>query len=581
MGKADDTQTMSESKNGDDIMSTYQSDTDKELEAVLGSHKTNIRIVGAGGAGNNTVTRLLEVGIKEVEVIAVNTDAQDLLFAKADHKILIGKSITNGLGAGSDPAKGEESAEESVEELENRLAGSDMVFITCGLGGGTGTGSAPVIAEVAKRNGALTIAVVTLPFGDEGVVRLENARKGLEQLHNHVDTVIVVQNDRLLDLVPDMPLNAAFKVADEILVNAVKGITELVTEKGLVNLDFADVRTIMESGGLAMIGLGESENEKAEEAAERALENPLLDVDITGAKSALINIAGGHELSLKSAKTIMKVVAQKLDTSAKIIWGARIDESMGSAVRVMLIVTCLQEGRRSSSEIEIALRKSDIKTGQAHQPTIVEASSAKSQPSQPSGVRKVAAKDKETRTGSQVFSDIFVEESEVDVVRLEEAVDGLSLGTRSSNERFLLEIKRACSTIHSSAELFGYAKIAEFLELIEDVTECAVKGEFDLSESLTEIFRQIPQTLRQMMNDDIVGFESADEIAQKLTNILQLLSKPMGDKKKPDDGQEKSDGNEVSATAAKTADKESSSDNNEKGDFSNVKEAVKYFDKLF
>ena len=202
-----------------------KAEIDKELEAVLGSHKTKIRIVGTGGGGNNTVTRLVEVGISEVDVIAVNTDAQDLLYAKADHKVLIGKNITNGLGAGSDPQKGEDSAKETIEELEEILSDSDMVFITCGLGGGTGTGSAPVIADISKRSGALTIAVVTLPFSDEGVIRWENARKGLEQLQNNVDTVIVVQNDLLLDLVPDMPLNAAFKFADEILVNAVKGIT--------------------------------------------------------------------------------------------------------------------------------------------------------------------------------------------------------------------------------------------------------------------------------------------------------------------------------------------------------------------
>ncbi|MFQ5675315.1 MAG: cell division protein FtsZ, partial [bacterium] len=256
-------------------MANHINEADKELEAVLGSHKTQIRIVGTGGAGNNTVTRLLEVGIQGVDIVAVNTDAQDLLYAKANHKVLIGKSITNGLGAGSDPQKGEDSARETIEELEQTLAGSDMIFVTCGLGGGTGTGSSPIIAEIAKKSGALTIAVVTLPFSDEGVLRWENAKKGLESLRNNVDTVIVVQNDLLLDLVPDMPLNSAFKFADEILVNAVKGITELVTEKGLVNLDFADVRTIMEDGGVAMIGLGETNSrDNIQEAAQKALQNP-------------------------------------------------------------------------------------------------------------------------------------------------------------------------------------------------------------------------------------------------------------------------------------------------------------------
>jgi len=222
------------------------------------------------------------------------------------------------------------------------------VFVTCGLGGGTGTGSAPIVAELAKKVGALTIAVVTLPFTEEGVSRWENARNGLEKLRQNSDTVIVIQNDRLLEVVPDMPLGAAFKAADEILVNAVKGITELITEKGLVNLDFADVRAIMQNGGTAMIGIGESEGaENAQAAVEMAMQNKLLDVDITGAKNALINITGGAQMPLKDAKMVMKMVSSKLDPAAKIIWGTRIDQNLGKAIRVMLIVTSLQEKRET------------------------------------------------------------------------------------------------------------------------------------------------------------------------------------------------------------------------------------------
>ncbi len=564
-------------------MSNYQSDMDKELEAVLGSHRTVIRIVGTGGAGNNTVTRLLEVGTKEVEVIAVNTDAQDLLFSKADHKILIGKNITNGLGAGSDPAKGEESAKESLEELQDKLAQSDMVFITCGLGGGTGTGSAPVIAEIAKKAGALTIAVVTLPFSDEGIVRWDNARKGLDQLQANVDTVIVVQNDRLLDLVPDMPLNAAFKVADEILVNAVKGITELVTEKGLVNLDFADVRTIMQNGGLAMIGLGESENEmNAEEAATNALQNPLLEVDITGAKSALINISGGQELSLKAAKTIMKVVAQKLDSSAKIIWGARLDESMGNSLRVMLIVTCLQSSRKSSSEIEIALRKSDAIPASPPSGEVVQVSSTIGA-GKPNG-----AGEKKERTSSTVFSEIFVEESDVDVSVLEESVKGLTLPTGEGNEKHLREMKHACSSIRSSAELFGHNRISQFVELLGDVIGCAINGEFELSESLVELLAEIPTILRQMMHGEVEAYEKADEIKQKLSNIRSLLTKPLKtvadkrkEQRKPEENAAPSGTKSGKPSHEKPHKTHPAGAGERKTDFSNVREAVKYFDKLF
>ncbi|MBN2092861.1 cell division protein FtsZ [candidate division KSB1 bacterium] len=316
---------------------------DEELQAVLGSHKTNIKIVGAGGAGNNTLTRMNEVGINGVQTIAVNTDAQDLLFSKVDLKILIGKNITNGLGAGSNPEIGENSAQESREEIEAALKGADMVFVTCGLGGGTGTGSAPVVAEIAKSLGALTISVVTLPFSEEGVMRWKNAQYGLEQLQQNSDTVIIVQNDKLLQIAPELPLTAAFKVADEILVNAVKGITELVTEKGLVNLDFADIRTIMKNGGTAMVGIGESSSDnRALEAVEQAISNPLLDMDITGGQSALLNVSGGPTMSLKDTKIMLKVIAEKLDSSAKIIWGARLEDAMDKTVRALLIVTGLK-----------------------------------------------------------------------------------------------------------------------------------------------------------------------------------------------------------------------------------------------
>jgi cell division protein FtsZ len=322
----------------------------KELESVLGAHRTRILVVGCGGGGNNTVTRLMEVGVNGVETLAINTDAQDLLNANADDKILIGRSITKGLGAGSNPQIGEDAARENHKEIEEALIDTDMVFVTCGLGGGTGTGSAPIVTETAKRLGALTIAVVTLPFGDEGVMRWENARLGLEKLRKHSDTVVAIQNDRLLEVVPDMPLGQAFKVADETLVNAVKGITELITEKGLVNLDFADVRAIMQSGGTAMIGIGEGEGDgRAKMAVEMAMKNQLLDVNINGAKNALINISGGAEMSLKDARAVMKIVSENLDPSARIIWGARIDQNLGQSIRVMLIVTGLPEKHHSAT----------------------------------------------------------------------------------------------------------------------------------------------------------------------------------------------------------------------------------------
>jgi len=317
-----------------------ESKIDEELKQIIEKRKTQIKVVGCGGAGNNTVSRLIEVGIVGAEIIAVNTDAQDLVFTEADKKILIGKELTGGLGAGKDPKIGMEAAKETKEEIKKALEGADMVFITCGLGGGTGTGSSPIVAEIAKKVGALTVAIVTLPFGMEGKRILTNAKEGLLNLEKVTDTLIVIPNDKLLEIVPDVSLVTAFKVADEILVNAVKGIAELVTKPGLVNLDFADVRAVMGEGGLAMIGMGESDTEnRAGEAVEKALNNPLLSVDINGAKGALINVMGGPDITVNESKQIVETVSKKLSPEAKIIWGTQVSKEFGENLRTLLIVT--------------------------------------------------------------------------------------------------------------------------------------------------------------------------------------------------------------------------------------------------
>jgi len=322
---------------------TSEHEVDEELRELIEQRKADIRVVGTGGAGNNTISRLMQVGIAGAETVAVNTDAQDLLYADADHKVLIGKELTSGLGAGADPSVGAESAKENKEQLKKKLKGSDMVFITCGLGGGTGTGSAPVIAELAKKMDALTVGIVTLPFKMEGQQREENARSGLERLESVVDTLIVIPNDKLLEIVPDVSLNTAFKIADEILVNAVKGVTELVTKPGLVNLDFADIRAVMGEGGIAMIGMGQSDTEsRADEAVQKALSNPLLDVEIDGGDGALINVSGVNDLSLKEAQSVVNTVSEKLDDSAKVIWGAQVLKELGDSLRSMIIVTGVQ-----------------------------------------------------------------------------------------------------------------------------------------------------------------------------------------------------------------------------------------------
>ncbi len=324
---------------------------DQELKELLERRRTQIKVVGCGGAGNNTLTRLMQVGIAGAETIAVNTDAQDLLYTDADKKVLIGRELTAGLGAGADPQMGMEAAKENKEDIKHALQGADMVFITCGLGGGTGTGSAPIVAEIAKKMGALTVAICTLPFAMEGRGRMNNAREGLTNLENTVDTLIVIPNEKLLEIVPDVSLQTAFKVADEILVNAVKGITELVTKPGLVNLDFADVRAVMSQGGLAMIGMGESDTDnRAFEAVEKALNNPLIAVDINGATGALINVIGGPDITIREAQQICEAVSSKLDPEAKIIWGAQVEKSLGDTIRAMLIVTGVRSPQISGKE---------------------------------------------------------------------------------------------------------------------------------------------------------------------------------------------------------------------------------------
>ena len=331
---------------------------DEELEKILATQKAKIKVIGCGGAGNNTINRMTEIGITGAETIAVNTDAQDLLYTNADVKILIGRELTGGLGAGSVPKVGEEAARESESDLKKAIAGADMVFITCGLGGGTGTGSAPVIADIAKKQSCLTVGVVTIPFSMEGQRRYENAIIGLEKMESIVDTLIVIPNDKLLELAPDLPLHTAFKIADEILTNAVKGIAELVTKAGLVNLDFADIKAVMSNAGVAMIGVGESDTaNRAVEAVEKALNNPLLDVDISGASGALINVAGGPDMTLDEARKVVETISAKLDEDAKIIWGAQISEDLENTIRTLLIVTGVSSPQIFGPRREVSTRR--------------------------------------------------------------------------------------------------------------------------------------------------------------------------------------------------------------------------------
>jgi len=313
---------------------------DSELEEILQGMKVKIKVFGCGGGGSNTINRMVEFGIVGADMYALNTDAKHLLTVHAPKKFLLGRRCTRGLGAGAIPQIGEEAAKEAEEEIKPVMTGVDIAFITCGMGGGTGTGSAPYIAKMARDAGGLVIGVVTMPFRAEGAMRMQNATDGLERLQKQCDTVIVVPNDKLLQLVPRLPLDAAFKVADEVLMRAIKGITEIITKPGLVNLDFSDLKTIMKGGGVAMIGMGEGEgDDKANEAVTEAINSPLLDVDVGGATGALISVTGGSDMTVTEAEKVAEIVGSRINPMARIIWGCTVDPTLEHTMRVMLVVT--------------------------------------------------------------------------------------------------------------------------------------------------------------------------------------------------------------------------------------------------
>ncbi len=296
-------------------------------------------VIGCGGGGSNTITRLTDMGIQGATTIAANTDARHLQVSKAQKKILIGRELTRGLGAGGYPDVGKKAAEEARTDLRQAIAGCDLLFVTCGLGGGTGTGSAPVIAQLAKEQGAIVIAAVTLPLKIEGA-RINKAEEGLTRLRESCDTVIVIENQKLLELAGNKPLKEAFGVADGLIATMIKGITEMISQPSLVNLDYADVKTIMRAGGVATIGIGESDSrDRALEAVTRALSHPLLEVDYTGATGALIQIIGGEDMKLDEINVVGETVSRNMDPNALVMWGARIMPDFGGKMQVITIVT--------------------------------------------------------------------------------------------------------------------------------------------------------------------------------------------------------------------------------------------------
>jgi len=320
------------------------SEVDEELRKIAAQMDVCIKIIGCGGGGSNTIYRCVDAGISGAQLCAINTDAKHLLTIKAPRKILIGRTTTRGLGAGAIPEVGEQAAHENDIDIRNFLQGSTIVFVTAGMGGGTGTGSAHYVARIAKDQiQALTIGVVTLPFKAEGTIRMENAITGLDKLRRICDTTIVIPNDKLLELVPKLPIDAAFKVADEVLMQTMKGLTEIITKPGLVNLDYSDIQTIMREGGISFVGIGEADKDtdnRVDAAVKEALTSPLLgEIDLKDAKGALIRVVGGPDMTVGEAQKAAEIVTNSVNDRARIIWGCSIEPELEGSIKVLLIVT--------------------------------------------------------------------------------------------------------------------------------------------------------------------------------------------------------------------------------------------------
>jgi cell division protein FtsZ len=308
-------------------------------EQKFDSYNARIMVFGCGGGGCNTVTRLTDMGIEGANTVALNTDAKHLAVSRAHRKILIGRELTKGLGAGGYPSVGKRAAEESKEEIKDSLKGCDLLFVSCGLGGGTGTGAAPVVSKIAKEMGSIVIAPVTIPFAMEGA-RIRKAEDGLMELRDCCDTTIIIENQKLLKLAGNRPLKEAFAVADDLIATMIKGVTELISTPSLVNLDYADVKAIMHSGGVATIGVGMSDTKnRAKEAIEMALRNPLLDVDYNGATGALIQVIGGDDMTLEEIGLIGETVSKKMNPDATVMWGARVLPELKGKLQVITIIT--------------------------------------------------------------------------------------------------------------------------------------------------------------------------------------------------------------------------------------------------
>lgn len=498
----------------------------------ISAYQTVVTVAGVGGSGNNTINRLFKKNFKNVQTLGINTDAQNLLNINADEKLLIGKNITAGLGAGGDPEIGERSAEESRSSIENALEGTDIMFLTGGLGGGTGTGAMPVIGRIARDQGTLSIAIVTMPFSEEGLIRWENAQIGLEKLKKSVDTVIVLRNDKLLELYPDLPFKESLQKGDELLLNALMGLSTMIMQEGVINLDFADISNVMRDGPNALIGVGESNSEnRAEEAANRAMTHPMMETGIEGAQSALIHVSGDEDMTLKEARSVIRFIAQKMDPSAKLIWGVTIDKSLKRSMRVMIIVTGLMESEipnrkekfkdeytedyEEDKEIEFIPDNKRNKPPMDNGNTIfdIKETIMASSPS-------VSVKPKPNKTITQttlLFYKIFEEEANGDLKRFDRAIH--LLRENPENKRAILDGRQSCKLLLASAQMFGFDEIAQLLASIESILGCAQSQEILLNSKLLDSMTLAMEMVVDLMENQNDGKGETGYIVERLKEL--------------------------------------------------------------
>lgn len=500
----------------------------------ISAYQTSVKVVGVGGSGNNTLNRLAKKKLKNVITLAVNTDAQNLLSVDADQKLLIGKGITAGLGAGGDPEIGERSADESKNAIESAIEGTDIMFLTGGLGGGTGTGALPVLGKIAREAGTLTIAVVTMPFSEEGLIRWENAQIGLEKLKKAVDTVIVLRNDKLLELFPDLPLKEAFQKGDDILVSALQGLSSMILQQGVINLDFADISNIMRDGPNAVIGVGESNSEnRSDESAKRAMSHPMMESEIKGAQSALIHVSGSEDMTLKEARSVIRSVSHKMDPSAKIIWGVTIDKSLKHSMRVLLIITGLVEPEnphrkekfedeyteKPSEDSEMVFmdetEKGETQTKNGNSIFDIKESIMASAPS-------VSVKPKPKKAVTQttlLFYKIFEEEATGDLKRFDRAIH--QLRENAQNKRAILDARQSCKLLLASAQMFGFDEIAQLLTSIENILGSAQSQEIQLNDKLLDSMTLAMEMVVDLMENRNDGKGETGYIVERLKELMK------------------------------------------------------------